>query len=114
MEDLSLILGLIKSHPLIAIAIAAYLLFFRGGGEKSPASGGFNFKSILAYVLKTLLSKLEPQPPTDPNAPPPAPFDFTEFLKRLFEEFLKARETGDKEHEEAVIKVLKKCEHCAE
>lgn len=114
MEDLSLIASLIASHPVIAAAIAFYLLFFRGGS--TPATGGGGFSSILLYVLKFLLARLEPQPPTDPSTPPstPAPFDFTEFLKRLFDEFLKARNAGDKEHEEAVLKVMKKCENCTE
>lgn len=114
MEDLSFLIGLVQSHPLIAAAIAVYLLFFRG--SKAPASGGgFSFATILVQVLKFLLARLE-TPPTDPNTPPstPAPFDFAAFLKKLLEELFKAKESGDKEHEEAVLKVMKKCEHCSE
>jgi len=113
-QDISFLIGLIQSHPLIAAAIAIYLLFFRGS-QPAQAGGGFSFSTILVQLLKFLLARLEPQPPnTDPTPPAPGPFDFSDFLKKLLEELFKAKEAGDKDHEEAVLKVMKKCEHCAE
>jgi hypothetical protein len=112
MEDLSWILALIQGHPLIAAGIAIYLLFFRGSANAKPSAGG-GFLTFLVPILKYLLSIIEPAPPGPGPDPAPAPvFDLTEFLKRLLEEFLKARASGDKEHEEAVLKVMAKCEHC--
>src|SRR5690348_13939303 len=112
MEDLSMILGLLQAHPVIAIALAAYLLFFRGS-SKGSATGGSTFSNILTQVLKFLLSRLEPQPDPGPG-PAPAPIDRADFLKKLIDEFLKAKASGDKDHEEALLKVMAKCEHCQE
>lgn len=110
MEDLNLILSLIQGHPVIALLVAAYFLFFRGGSTTTTkASGGFTIGTFLVPLLKYLLSKFEPVPGPGPA---PAPFDLAEFLKKLVDELLKAKSAGDKDHEEAVLKVLAKCEHC--
>lgn len=111
MGDLTFITGLIQSHPIIALAVAAYFLLARGGST----SGGFGLATFLVPILKYLLSILEPSPAPGPGpipGPGPAPFDFAAFLKKLLDELFKAKAAGDKDHEEAVLKVMQRCEHC--
>jgi hypothetical protein len=97
------ILALIQAHPYIAIGIAAYRLF----------SGQGSLGTFLVPILKFLLSRLEVNPTPGPG-PAPAPFSMEEFLKKLIDQLFVAKAAGDKDHEEAVLKVLAKCPHCEE